>query len=173
MFYTFIYVSTSVTRRKFSVWVLTLVTKIIGRGAWLMKVDFDLGIRRWFSRWYIYIYIYILRSSIHVILSFSLDVCLQINEVCIVYMCSSCDKVDGSLSLMLLSLLLLLLFSLHDQSIDWIISGFWRPMMIILFFSSSLTTTRSWLSYVLFASLSFSCRSSFFIFSFSLSFFIL
>ncbi len=34
-------------------------------------------------------------------------------------------------------------------------------------FFSSLTTTRSWLSYVLFASLSFSCRSSFFILSFS------
>jgi hypothetical protein len=80
-------------------------------------------------------------------------------------MCGSCDKVDVSLLLMLL-----LLFSLHDQNTDWIISGFWRTMMIILFFSS-LTTTRSWLSYVLFASLSFSCRSSFFILSVSLSLF--
>jgi hypothetical protein len=78
-------------------------------------------------------------------------VCLQINELCIVCMCGSCGKVDPSLLLMWLSSLLLL-FSLHDQNIDWIISDFWWTMMIILFFFFfffSLTTSRSWLSYVL------------------------
>ncbi len=85
-------------------------------------------------------------------------VCLQINELCMVCVCSSCDKVNVSLLLMLLSLLL---SSLHDQNIDWIIWGFWRTMMIILFFSLLWRQGDQKWAVLYLLLFFFSCRSSF------------